>query len=248
MLTGGIFMDVESGARWLAEQIKKGRVVIFSGAGLSTESGLQDFRSKDGIWSQADPTELASVGALERNYDRFLEFYKARLYIPESVQPNIGHKLIAEWEKDGYVEGVITQNVDRLHQKAGSVNVAELHGSLEPVRCHCCGKIWDKQMFLEGKSCDCGGRLRPSVVLFGEMLPEEPLARADEWSSNCDTFIVLGSSLVVSPANHFPRQAKRCGAKLVIINRDVTPLDHIADLVVHESIGAYLQKVSEYIK
>ena len=240
--------DMRSQEAWLAEQIKKGRVVIFSGAGLSTESGLQDFRSKDGIWSHADPTELASVGALERNYDRFLEFYKERLYVPDSVQPNIGHKLVAEWEKRGYVVGVITQNVDRLHQKAGSRKVAELHGSLEPVRCHSCGKIWDKKMFLEGKRCDCGGKLRPSVVLFGEMLPEEPLAYADEWSANCDTFIVLGSSLVVSPANYFPRQAKNCGAKLVIINRDSTPLDGIADLTVHESIGSYLSEVAKYIK
>jgi len=165
-------MDIENGAEWLAGQITRGKVVIFSGAGLSTESGLQDFRSKDGIWAHADPTQLASVGALERNYAQFLEFYKARLYVPESVQPNIGHKLAAEWESKGYVDGIITQNIDRLHQKAGSVKVAELHGSLEPIRCHSCGKIWDKQSFLDGKICDCGGRLRPGVVLFGEMLPE----------------------------------------------------------------------------
>ena len=241
-------MDIENGAKWLAEQIENGRTVIFSGAGLSTESGLQDFRSKDGIWAHADPTQLASIGALERNYAQFLDFYKARLYVPESVQPNIGHKLAAEWESKGYVDGIITQNVDRLHQKAGSVKVAELHGSLEPVRCHSCGKIWDKQYFLDGKSCVCGGKLRPSVVLFGEMLPDGPLALADEWSSDCETFIVLGSSLVVSPANYFPRQAKNHGANLIIINRDGTPLDHIADLVVHESIGAYLEKVAGYMK
>lgn len=241
-------MDIENGAEWLAGQITRGKVVIFSGAGLSTESGLQDFRSKDGIWAHADPTQLASVGALERNYAQFLEFYKARLYVPESVQPNIGHKLAAEGESKGYVDGIITQNIDRLHQKAGSVKVAELHGSLEPIRCHSCGKIWDKQSFLDGKICDCGGRLRPGVVLFGEMLPEGPLEMADEWSSDCDTFIVLGSSLVVSPANYFPRKAKKHGAKLVIINRDGTPMDHMADLVVHESIGKYLGRVAEYMK
>lgn len=240
-------MNIENGPKWLAEQIKKGGVTIFSGAGLSTESGLQDFRSKDGIWAHADPTRLASVGALERNYEEFLEFYKARLYVPESVKPNTGHKLIAEWETKGYLKGIITQNVDRLHQKAGAKNVAELHGSLEPVKCHKCGKKWDTESFMEGKKCDCGGNLRPSVILFGEMLPDEPLMYADEWSSDCETFIVLGSSLVVSPANYFPRQAKNHGAKLVIINREPTPLDYMADLVAHESIGEYLGKVEAYM-
>ncbi|MDO5563276.1 MAG: NAD-dependent deacylase [Synergistaceae bacterium] len=242
-------MDSENGAKWLADKIKKGRVVVFSGAGLSTESGLQDFRSRDGIWSQVDPAEMASVGVLERRYDEFLEFYKARLYVPDSIKPNIGHKLIAEWEASGYVTGVITQNIDRLHQRAGSKRIAELHGSLEPVICHSCGREGTTEDFLAGKPCSyCGGHLRPSVVLFGEMLPQQPLNWADQWSSDCDTFIVLGSSLVVSPANYFPRQAKNHGAELVIINRDETPLDSMADLTAHEGIGDYLTKVSEYMK
>ena len=241
-------MDVNDGARQLAERIKKGNVTIFSGAGLSTESGLLDFRSKDGIWSKVDPMELASIGALECRYGEFLEFYKDRLYVPDSVKPNIGHELIAKWEKEGLIKGIITQNVDRLHQKAGSVNVAELHGSLEPVKCHSCGRIGDKEDFLNGKPCTfCGGRLRPSVVLFGEMLPSLPLDLADEWSEACDTFIVLGSSLVVSPANFFPRQAKSAGAWLAIINRDETPLDSIANLTVHDGIGSFLQKVDKEI-
>ena len=239
-------MDINEGVIKLAEWIKKGNVTIFSGAGLSTESGLLDFRSKGGIWSKVDPMELASIGALECRYGEFLEFYKTRLYVPDSVKPNIGHELIAKWEKQGCIKGIITQNVDRLHQKAGSVNVAELHGSLEPVKCHSCGRAAEKEDFLNGKPCSfCGGKLRPSVVLFGEMLPSMPLDLADEWSSDCETFIVLGSSLVVSPANFFPRQAKSAGAKLVIINRDETPLDNIADLTVHEGIGSYLQRVDK---
>lgn len=241
-------MNREVGIKWLAEQIKKGEVVIFSGAGLSTESGLQDFRSRDGIWSQVDPTEMASVGVLERRYDEFVDFYKKRLYVPEEVKPNIGHNLIAEWEKKGYIKGIITQNVDRLHQRAGSVKVAELHGSLEPVFCHSCGETGETDDFLNKVSCDCGGNLRPSVVLFGEMLPDKPLQDADKWSSDNKSFIVLGSSLAVSPANYFPRQAKNSGAKLIIINRDETPLDHIADLVVHESIGSYLSEVKKEIE
>lgn len=232
----------------VAALIRSGGVVIFSGAGLSTESGLQDFRSKDGIWAHADPTRLASVGVLENNYDEFLEFYKARLFVPDEVQPNIGHKLVAEWEKKGYVNGVITQNVDRLHQKAGSVNVWELHGSLEPVYCHNCGRPGDRGDFLAGRPCRyCGGHLRPSVVLFGEMLPQRALEEADRLSGECRTFIVLGSSLVVSPANYFPRQAKAQGAELVIVNREETPLDCIADVVAHESIGAFLSEVDKNI-
>ena len=234
-------MNYESEAKRLAELVKAGGVTIFSGAGLSTESGLLDFRSKDGIWAHADPARLASVGSLEYNYREFLEFYKARLYVPEEVKPNVGHEIVAKWEKEGYVDGVITQNVDRLHQKAGSEKVWELHGSLEPVHCHSCGRIENTEDFLAGKPCPhCGGRLRPSVVLFGEMLPQRPLDEADKLSDNCKTFIVLGSSLVVSPANFFPRQAKTRGANLVIINRDETPLDGIADIVVHDSIGAFL--------
>lgn len=239
---------MENGAKWLAEAIAAGGAVIFSGAGMSTESGLKDFRSKDGLWSQFDPTRLASVDMLEENYDAFREFYIARLLVPGSVKPNRGHELIAEWESKGWIDGVITQNVDRLHQRAGSVKVAELHGSLEPVRCHSCGKNHGKEAFIDGESCSaCGGRLRPGVVLFGEMLPSEPLGLADKWSNECRLFIVLGSSLTVSPANFFPRQAKNNGAKLVIINRDETPLDDMADLSVHEGIGGYLENVSSYM-
>ncbi|MEG1602531.1 MAG: NAD-dependent deacylase [Cloacibacillus sp.] len=242
-------MDFEESAKKVAALVKEGGVVIFSGAGLSTESGLQDFRSKDGIWAHADPARLASVGVLENHYDEFLGFYKARLYVPEEVRPNCGHEIIAQWEKEGYVEGVITQNIDRLHQKAGSVNVWELHGSMEPVHCHSCGRTADDAEFLAGKPCaHCGGRLRPSVVLFGEMLPQRALDAADELSDKCRTFIVLGSSLVVSPANYFPRQAKMHGASLVIINNEETPLDGIANVVAHESIGKFLTEVNKYVK
>ena len=230
-----------------AKMLKNKEAVIFSGAGMSTESGLQDFRSKTGMWANVDPAALASVDALNNNYDQFLSFYKSRLLVPEDVKPNVGHKLIAQWEREGYIKGLITQNVDRLHQEAGSINVAELHGSLEPVRCHSCGKIAPKDDFIQGKRCSCGGRLRPGVVLFGEMLPDGEMQKADSWSSKCKLFVVLGSSLVVSPANFFPRKAKYAGANLVIVNKEDTPLDDIADLVVHESIGKFLSEVQEFM-
>ncbi|MEG1641943.1 MAG: NAD-dependent deacylase [Synergistaceae bacterium] len=234
-------------AKEVAKLIKNGKVTIFSGAGLSTESGLMDFRSKNGIWAHVDPTEMASVGVMERRYNEFLSFYKSALYVPETIKPNIGHTLIAEWEKKGLINGIITQNIDGLHYKAGSQNIAELHGSLEPITCCSCGKRGSERDFLDGVPCECGGHLRPNVVLFGEMLPEKPLQLADKWSNNCDTFIVLGSSLVVSPANYFPRQAKNHGAKLVIINRESTQCDSMADIVVHEGIGNFLKEVSTFI-
>ena len=150
-------MSVEEDAKRLARLVKEGGVTIFSGAGLSTESGLQDFRSRDGIWAHADPTRLASVGALEDNYEEFLEFYKARLYVPEEIQPNIGHKIIAKWEKEGYVDGVITQNVDRLHQKAGSVNVRRTSSPANPAPAaeDACG-----QASSSSARCCRSGRLR----------------------------------------------------------------------------------------
>ena len=234
-------------AKVFAEMLKNGDAVIFTGAGMSTESGLQDFRSRTGLWSEVDPATLASVDALKNNYEQFLSFYKARLLVPESVKPNVGHKLIAQWEHAGYIKGLITQNVDRLHQAAGSVKVAELHGSLEPVRCNSCGKTAPKDDFIEGKGCSCGGRLRPGVVLFGEMLPESEIRKAEEWSADCKLFIVLGSSLAVSPANFFPQKAKHYGANLVIVNRDDTPLDYIAELVVHKSIGEFLSEAQQFI-
>lgn len=242
-------MNYEEGINWLAKRVAEGNVAVFSGAGLSTESGLQDFRSRTGLWSEADPMEMCSINAVLNNYENFCSFYKARLYVPESIKPNIGHKIIAEWEKAGWLTGIITQNIDRLHQRAGSEKVAELHGSMIPVRCQSCGKLYNTdEEFLSGKRCDCGGKLRPGIVLFGEMLPNDALALADRWSSTCKTFIVFGSSLTVSPANFFPRQARQCGAKLVIINRDETDMDEIADLVVHEGIGEYLSKVNAQIK
>lgn len=231
----------------VAELIKKGNVTIFSGAGLSTESGLMDFRSKDGIWNHVDPAVMASVGVLENRYDEFLAFYKDRLYVPNTIKPNIGHELIAKWEHDGLVNGIITQNIDGLHQKAGAVNVAELHGGQEPVKCCNCGKVNTIQNFLDNIPCECGGHLRTDIVLFGEMLPEEALAQADNWSYKCNTFIVLGSSLAVSPANYFPRKAKMAGASLVIINRDETAMDYMADIVIHKNIGDFLREVERSI-
>ena len=236
-------------AKIIAELLTKGNCVVFSGAGLSTESGLADFRSKNGLWKHHDPSRYCSVDCLEYNYDEFLEFYKARLMVPENVKPNVGHQLVAKWEANGLVNGVITQNIDGLHQAAGSKIIAELHGGLEPIYCHRCGTKDTVQNFVNGVPCKkCGSHLRTSIVLFGESLPQKDFTLAGKLTENAKTMIVLGSSLTVSPANMFPQMAKNKGASLIIINRDATALDYLADVVMHTGIGETLSVVNDFLQ
>ena len=209
--------------------------VVFTGAGMSTESGLPDFRSANqGLWQQKDPSQVASVEALNTNVDEFIDFYRKRVLGVKEYSPHNGHRILAEWEKRGRIQSIITQNVDGFHQQAGSKHVAELHGTLQKVHCQSCGTSNSSEAFLESSyRCDCGGILRPSVVLFGEMLPEQPFEMAYQEATRADLFIVLGSSLSVTPANQFPLIAKEHGAKLVIVNQEATALDGDADLVIN---------------
>ncbi|PWA07705.1 NAD-dependent protein deacylase [Pueribacillus theae] len=232
-------------AQWLREST---HTVVFTGAGMSTESGLPDFRSaRTGLWNKVDPTRLASIDALERNREEFLTFYQKRLQSVQDYKPHAGHELLAKWEKMGLVQAIITQNVDGFHHQAGSENVIELHGTLRTVHCHKCGRSYPSRVFAEGNhTCECSGFLRPSVVLFGEMLPYGAVEQAEVETGKADLFIVLGSSLTVSPANFFPVEAKENGAKLVIVNMEETDYDDMADLVIHDrKIGEVLQEVDE---
>ena len=235
-------MEREETSRVLAEWIAASRALVaFSGAGLSTESGLPDFRSRKGLWERYDPGELATEEALWRRYDRFREFYSLRLGSLQDAEPNEGHRVLAAWEREGILRGVVTQNVDGLHQAAGSREVAELHGRLESVRCASCGRGASPGAFREGIPCGvCGGRLRPGVVLFGESLPEAAWDRAEALTEEADLFLVLGSSLQVAPANLLPRRAAARGAKLVILNGEPTPLDWLADRVLRGGLGENL--------
>ncbi|MGG4460437.1 NAD-dependent deacylase [Brevibacillus sp. HB1.4B] len=222
--------------------------VVFTGAGMSTESGLPDFRSQSGLWRGKDPMQLASTRAMMENREAFVEFYQMRIQGLLSCKPHTGHECLAEWERRGLVHGVITQNVDGFHQEAGSLAVAELHGSLAKIRCLACGTEYANTRYLEdqGTICACGGFLRPGVVLFGESLPQSQVDQAISWTEQADLFIVLGSSLTVSPANWFPQHAKERGAKLVIVNQEPTPLDAWADEVIqNERIGSVLQRVGQ---
>jgi NAD-dependent deacetylase len=247
--------------RQVADMIQKSRkVIVFSGAGISTESGIQDFRSQDGLWQQWNPDELT--------YDKFMSsrasrehywgFSRAIWPTMSRAKPNIGHYAVAELFKMGKLDGVITQNVDGLHQAAGipEDKVIELHGTLAWVSCLSCGKRWPRQeiedmMDRSGEKapeCSCGGYLKQATIAFGQSLPAEAIAEAEAKSSSCDMFIVAGSSLVVYPAAQMPIIAKRKGAKLIIITLSETPHDGYADVVINEKTGPTLKGITDLIK
>jgi NAD-dependent deacetylase len=225
--------------------------VIFTGAGISTESGIPDFRSPGGIWTQMAPIDFRDFTS---SADMRREAWRRRFAMEEmfsGVSPNAGHKAVAEFVKRSKVSAVITQNIDNLHQQSGvpSEKVIEIHGNTRYAKCLTCGARSElepiRAHFEEhGDPPDClfcGGLLKTATISFGQAMPEAEMARAEEETLACDLFIVLGSSLVVYPAAGFPLLAKKNGARLVIVNRDPTEQDGFADLVLHSEIGPTLQ-------
>mgnify|MGYP001256511141 CR=1 FL=1 len=236
----------------LARLIRASRhLVAFTGAGASTESGLPDFRSSQGLWRQV-PQHMASVEFMERHFDEFIAFYRQRIAALRGARPNRVHRILARWEQEGLLKAVITQNVDGLHQLAGSRQVIPLHGDLRTCRCQRCHRVYLSEALLRDISCTCGGRLRPNVVLFGEPLPAEAWTRAHLEASRCDLMLAVGSSLEVYPAASLPEavaeRATAGQAALVVINRDPTPLDHSARLVFHEAAGDVLERVDRELE
>ncbi|WP_062351866.1 NAD-dependent protein deacylase [Bacillus kwashiorkori] len=223
--------------------------VVFTGAGMSTESGLPDFRSNKGLWKKKDPSKIASTAALNENVQEFIEFYRERVLGVKEYKPHKGHYILADWEKRGILKSIITQNVDGFHQNAGSKKVAELHGTLQKLHCQQCGKEYSSEEYVnQSYYCECGGVLRPSIVLFGELLPELAFQLALEETNKADLFLVLGSSLTVTPANQFPLIAKQNGAKLVIVNMEPTDFDYYADEVIHNKpIGELLEELNVFV-
>ncbi len=237
--------------RRAAELLRASRwAVVLTGAGVSTESGLPDFRSPGGLWTTVDPTRVASLSAFRADPDTFYSFYLTRLSQLGRASPNAAHRAIARLEALGIVKLVITQNVDGLHQQAGSREVIEVHGNLREARCAQCTAVVPIQEMTaplqagRRPQCGrCGGLLRPNVVLFEEMLPLDAYARAEEGCRRCDTLVVVGSSLEVYPVADLPRMALARGARLLIVNRDPTPYDGAAHLVLRGSAGAILPDV-----
>ena len=230
--------------RWLRESKY---TVVFTGAGMSTESGVPDFRSKNGLWQGIDPQWLASTDAMKSNKDEFVVFYRKRIEGLGAIRPHEGYDVLTSLAEHFQLKSIITQNTDGLHEDAGNRNVIPLHGTIRRLHCNTCGAIYTTDRYFNNDLyCTCGGFIRPSVVLFGESLNSQALAEAVYESQQADLFIVLGSSLVVSPANSFPITAKENGAKLVIINQDPTSLDHFADLVINDrKIGDVLREISD---
>ena len=230
--------------------------VVFTGAGISTESGIPDFRSPGGVWSQNKPVYydefLASAAA------RF-EYWRQKALAADDfvrAEPNAGHLTIARWEQLGRLRGGITQNIDGLHQQAGSRRVLELHGTVRWIACVDCGERFDPlplmQQFGERQEVPdcaaCGGRLKSATVSFGQSLPADVLEESIALARESDLFLAIGSSLVVHPAASLPEIARRAGARVVIINRDPTEQDATAHAVIREGIGATLTAIDGTMK
>ena len=228
--------------------------VALTGAGHSTPSGIPDFRSPgSGLWSQVDPMEVASIQALYRDPEAWYAWYHERGTMFLDAQPNPAHEALAELEGMGHLQAVITQNIDNLHQKGGSKRVIELHGNTREAICLRCGDIipapllWERYVQeRQAPRCEkCSGMMKPNVILFGELLPEEALSAAWEETDKCDLMLVAGTSLEVTPAAHLPLMARRRGAKLVIVNFQPTRADSYAEVVINEDVAEVLPKIAE---
>jgi NAD-dependent deacetylase len=229
---------------------KSKKMVIFSGAGLSSESGIPTYRGNDGLWSKYDPSIYADIRYFMKDSTYYWNFFRDERYpIIKNTKPNKAHYSIVKLEKKGKIYKLITQNIDGFHQIAGSSYVIELHGSTRTFRCiNCKNQFGMDDVYQKIKTelppiCKCGGTIRPNTIMFGESLPQNALDEAILSSKKCDMFLVLGSSLVVNPAAQLPIIAKQNNSDLVIVNIDPTPLDSIADIVIHEKASHVLSKV-----
>jgi NAD-dependent deacetylase len=229
----------------LAELIRQHQpCVVLTGAGISTESGIPDFRSGSGVWARYDPMEYATIEAFLRDPDKVWEFYGMRLGVLADAEPNAGHRALAELEARNWVAGVITQNIDRLHARAGSRELVEVHGSIRTSSCLDCGAVvpFDEVVaLLPVPHCpNCGRVLKPDVVMFGELLPAAQVARAEQLARTAGSMLVVGSSLEVYPVAGLPLETLANGGRLAIVNRGSTALDGRAAVVIDGGAGETL--------
>jgi NAD-dependent deacetylase len=235
----------------LAELIRENQpCVVLTGAGVSTESGIPDFRSASGIWAQYDPMEYATIEAFHRDPLKVWGFYARRFRMLVDARPNAAHDALAALERERYVEAVVTQNIDRLHELAGSRTVVEVHGSIRTSSCLACGRqasLDEVLRMLEhapAPACgNCGSILKPDVVMFGELLPAEAIMRATELAESARLLLVVGSSLAVYPVADLPGRTLAAGGQLAIVNREPTSYDAEASLAIHAGAGETLAAV-----
>ena len=218
--------------------------MVLTGAGISTESGIPDFRSPTGIWADVDPMDYASLRAFRADPEKVWGCYAKRIDMLTGAEPNDGHRAIAELERLGLVRAVITQNIDLLHTRAGSEDVVEVHGSIRTASCLKCGRVYplDESM-LPTPRCECGAVLKPDVVFFGELLPPAAIDRAYELARSAALMLVVGSALEVYPVAELPLETVLAGGSLAIVNRGETPLDAKAELKIDGSAGETLSAV-----
>jgi len=218
----------------IAELLRKASyVVALTGAGISTASGIPDFRSPDtGLWTKVDPMKAASIDAFLEDPIQFWSFYRHRLGSLDSAEPNAAHYALAKMEQSGHLKALVTQNIDRLHRRAGSTTIAEVHGSIETGVCLSCGRRYPHSHMVEALAdpegvpyCECGRVLKPGVIFFGEALPQDEYALAVSWAQRADVMLVAGSSLAVWPVAGLPDITMRSGGKLVILTASETPFD-----------------------
>jgi NAD-dependent deacetylase len=225
--------------------------VVLSGAGISTESGIPDFRSPSGIWTQYDPMEYATISGFRRDPVKVWEFYALRFEMLSRAQPNAGHRALARLEERGLVEAVVTQNIDCLHQRAGSREVIEVHGSIRTASCVACGArvpLADVVRSLPDAPAPpcphCGEIVKPDVVMFGERLPAGAIDRAFELVGSAGLLLVVGSSLEVHPVAGLPDETLRGGGALAIVNRGPTPYDARATVRIEDGAGTTLEALA----
>jgi NAD-dependent deacetylase len=244
--------------RLLAELIRaRGPCVALTGAGVSTESGIPDFRSPSGMWATVDPREYASLSAFRRNPERVWSFYATRYRMLVDAEPNRAHRALAELEHRGLIEAVVTQNIDLLHERAGSEQVVEVHGSIRTASCTECGRRHSLEEVLEllagagagtPRCTHCGGVLKPDVVFFEELLPESELERAFELARRARLLLVVGSSLEVYPVAGLPDATLAAGGDVAIVNRGSTPFDSRARVLIDVGAGDVLAEVVRLLR
>jgi NAD-dependent deacetylase len=227
--------------------------VVLTGAGISTESGIPDFRSASGIWAQYDPMEVATIDAFLADPAKVWEFYALRIDVVGNAEPNDGHRALADLERRGWVDGVITQNIDRLHARAGSRNVIEVHGSIGMSSCLDCGTVVPFAEVVEllplPRCPNCGRVLKPDVVMFGELLPAAAIDAAVQLATGAGVLLVVGSSLEFYPVATLPLETLAAGGALAIVNRGPTQFDAQASVTIDagagETLGALAERLAE---